>query len=87
MTDSRVAISAKHDYPSMQELSAMNNNQINNLVRPEDVHLEPRVNSESNLEEFGDLFLDVEKGYLVDEKKFDGLGNDDLDDPEVLQAV
>jgi hypothetical protein len=48
---------------------------------------EKKKESKCEADEFENLILDMEKGYLVDEAHFDGFGNDDLDDAETLNKV
>jgi hypothetical protein len=48
-----------------------------------------KINKDEQFEDplLGKMILDVDKGLLVDEKEFDGMGNDNIRDSDIFDRV
>jgi hypothetical protein len=72
-----------NSHVSRKENQQMETSKINSEHRSEAL-----INQQPEEEyKFDNLELDVEKGFLVDEKLFSGTANDNLEDPEVLKQL
>jgi hypothetical protein len=83
--DEDVKITVKHSEGANQvQYSLIPQDGLPSVNRIEPDSTEKKLEDEELL---GKMILDVDKGFLVDEKAYDGAGNDDIDDPEVYQKL